>query len=99
LTNAVLMPFVLAYNRPAIEPAMAALAAALPVEGDGFAAEHRWIHDLRRRIDIPETVTGLGLDRSEFEWIADLAAGDICAGMNPMPVDFRSLRAILDAAA
>jgi alcohol dehydrogenase class IV len=99
LTNAVLMPFVLAYNRPAIEPAMAALAAALPVEGDGFAAVHRWILDLRRRIDIPETVTGLGLDRSEFERIADLAAGDICAGMNPMPVDARSLRAILDAAA
>jgi alcohol dehydrogenase class IV len=99
LTNAVLMPFVLAYNRPVIEPAMATLAAALPVEGDGFAAVHRWILDLRRKIDIPETVTGLGLERSEFAQIADLAAGDICAGMNPRPVDSRSLRAILDAAA
>jgi alcohol dehydrogenase class IV len=99
LTNAVLMPFVLAYNRPAIEPALAELAASLHLQGDPFAALHRWILDLRRKIDIPETVTGLGLARSEFPRIADLAALDICAGMNPVPVDAAALRSILDAAA
>ncbi|MGH6939440.1 iron-containing alcohol dehydrogenase [Hypericibacter sp.] len=99
LTNAVLMPFVLAYNRPAIEPAMAELAAALRVEGDPFVAVEGWILDLRRRIEIPATVTALGLARAEFGRIADLAATDICAGMNPVPVDAGSLRSILDAAA
>jgi alcohol dehydrogenase class IV len=99
LTNAVLMPFVLAYNRPAIEPAMAELAAALRIPGDAFPAVHRWILDLRRRIDIPETVTRLGVARAEFERVADLAASDICAGMNPVPVDAGSLRSILEAAA
>jgi alcohol dehydrogenase class IV len=44
-------------------------------------------------------VTGLGLTRSEFPRIADLAALDICAGMNPVPVDAAALRSILDAAA
>jgi alcohol dehydrogenase class IV len=99
LTNAVLMPFVLAHNRPAIEPAMAELAAALQLQGDAFPAVHRWILELRRKIDIPETVTRLGLARAEFERVADLAAADICAGTNPVPVDTGSLRSILDAAA
>lgn len=99
LTNAVLMPFVLAYNRPAIEPAMAELAAALRLEGDPFVAVQGWILDLRRKIEIPATVTALGLARAEFGRIADLAATDICAGMNPVPVDAGSLRSILDTAA
>ena len=55
--------------------------------------------DLRRKLDIPATVTALGLARAEFGRIADLAATDICAGMNPVPVDTGSLRSILDAAA
>ncbi len=99
LTNAVLMPFVLAYNRPAIEPAMAELATALRLEGDPFVAVQGWILDLRRRVDIPATVTALGLARAEFGRVADLAATDICAGMNPVPVDAGSLRSILEAAA
>jgi alcohol dehydrogenase class IV len=60
---------------------------------------HRWILELRRQIGIPETVTRLGLARVEFDRVADLAASDICAGMNPVPVDAGSLRSILDAAA
>lgn len=99
LTNAVLMPFVLAYNRSAIEPAMAALAEALRLQGEAFPAVHRWILDLRRRLGIPETVTGLGLAPAEFDRVAGLAAADICAGMNPVPVDAGALRSILDAAA
>ncbi|QEX20391.1 alcohol dehydrogenase [Hypericibacter adhaerens] len=99
LTNAVLMPFVLAYNRPAIEPAMMSLAEILRLEGEAFPAVHRWILDLRRRIGIPETVAGLGLAPSEFDRVARLAAADICADMNPVPVDAASLKSILEAAA
>jgi len=99
LTNAVLMPFVLAHNRPAIEPAMAALATTLRLQGEAFPAMQRWILALRREVGIPETVTRLGLARAEFDRVAELAASDICAGTNPVPVDAGSLRSILDAAA
>jgi alcohol dehydrogenase class IV len=54
---------------------------------------------LRREVGIPETVTRLGLARAEFDRVAELAASDICAGTNPVPVDAGSLRSILDAAA
>jgi alcohol dehydrogenase class IV len=99
LTNAVLMPFVLSHNRRAIAPAMASLADALHLEGEPFPAVRQWILDLRRRLAIPETVTALGLAQGEFATVAALAAVDICAGMNPVPVDAAALHAILEAAA
>lgn len=98
LTNAVLMPYVLAHNRAAIEAAMGRLAAALNLAGDPFTAVQQWILDLRRQLAIPETVTALGLGRSDFPAVAALAAADICAGMNPVPVDAAALERILEAA-
>ena len=98
LTNAVLMPFVLAHNRPAIEAAMGRLAATLNLPGDPFSAVQQWILDLRRRVAIPETITALGLGRSDFAKVAALAARDICAGMNPVPVDAVALERILETA-
>jgi alcohol dehydrogenase class IV len=98
LTNAVLMPFVLAYNRPAIGEATAEIAAALSLPGEPFAAVHRWILDLRRQVGIPATVVELGLRPGEFDAVTRLAAADLCASTNPVPVDAASLRAILEAA-
>jgi alcohol dehydrogenase class IV len=98
LTNAVLMPFVLAHIRPAIEAAMGRLAATLNLPGDPFSAVQQWILDLRRRAAIPETITALGLGRGDFPAVAALAARDICAGMNPVPVDAVALERILETA-
>ncbi|HEX4569737.1 MAG TPA: iron-containing alcohol dehydrogenase [Dongiaceae bacterium] len=98
LTNAVLMPFVLAHNRPAIEAAMGRLAATLNLPGDPFTAVQQWILDLRRRVAIPETITALGLGRGDFPAVAALAARDICAGTNPVPVDAVALERILETA-
>lgn len=99
LTNAVLMPFVLAYNRPAIADSMASLAAALGLAGRPFLAVQQWVLALRRRVGIPETLSGLGLTRAEFPAVAALAARDICAATNPVPLDASSLQQILESAA
>jgi alcohol dehydrogenase class IV len=99
LTNAVLMPFVLAHNRAAIGDKMALVAAALKLDGDPFTAVHRWILDLRREVGVPPTVTALGLARADFARVAALAETDICATTNPVPITAAGFRAILDAAA
>jgi alcohol dehydrogenase class IV len=99
LTNAVLMPYVLTFNRSAIEPAMALIAASLQLSGESFSSVRAWIIDLRRRIGIPETLASLGVTRDDFPAIAELAARDICAGMNPVPVDASALEGILQSAA
>jgi alcohol dehydrogenase class IV len=99
LTNAVLMPFVLAHNRPVIDAAMGRLAAALGLAGEPFAAVEDWILALRRQLAIPRTVTDLGLSRDDFAAVAALAAADICAPTNPIPVDAAALARILESAA
>jgi alcohol dehydrogenase class IV len=99
MTNAILMPYVLAFNRPAIEPALALVAAALKLPGEPFAAVHGWVVALRRRIGIPATLAGLNLGEGDFPAIAALAAFDGCASTNPVPVDTASLSSILRAAA
>ena len=77
---------------------MGRLAATLNLPGDPFSAVQQWILDLRRRVAIPETITALGLGRGDFAKVAALAARDICAGMNPVPVDAVALERILETA-
>jgi alcohol dehydrogenase class IV len=99
LTNAVVMPYVLAFNRPAIEPQLAQIAAALKLDGDPFAAVHGWIIELRRQVGIPHNLTGLNLGPGDFPAIARLAAIDGCAATNPVALDEASCLSILKAAA
>lgn len=99
LTNAVVMPYVLAFNRPAIEPQLAAIAAALNLKGDPFDSVQGWILELRRQTGIPHSLTGLNLGPGDFPAIAKLAAIDGCAATNPVPLDETSLLSILKAAA
>jgi alcohol dehydrogenase class IV len=99
LTNAVVMPYVLAFNRPAIEPQLAQIAAALKLRGDPFEAVHGWIVELRRQVGIPHNLTGLNLGPGDFPAIARLAAIDGCAATNPVALDEASCLSILKAAA
>ena len=99
LTNAVLMPFVLDHNRPAIEEAMTALARFLDLPAPGFAATRGWIVTLRDAVGIPPGLAARGVGVDRFPAIAGLAVGDICAGTNPVPLDEAALLAILRAAA
>lgn len=83
MTNAVLMPYVLQANRAAIEPTIERLAAYTNVGGgfDGFV-EH--IVELRDSLDVPNTLTGLGVDPEAVSTIAAAAVEDPSAGGNPI---------------
>jgi alcohol dehydrogenase class IV len=98
LTNAVFMPYVLAFNRPAIETRIAAVARylALPApDFDGFLA---WILSLREALGIPHTLAGLGVDDRDVDRIAAEAEHDPSTPGNPVPVTAKELRQIfLDA--
>ncbi len=61
LTNGVVMPYVLAWNRSALEEKMARLAAYLGLPQPSFDAVMKWILDLRRQIGIPATLADLGM--------------------------------------
>ena len=86
LTNAVVMPYVLVFNRRAIEPKIERLAAWLGIEG-GFAGFLAWILALRAELDIPHTLQALGVPTERFDELATMAVADPTAGGNPEPLD------------
>jgi alcohol dehydrogenase class IV len=98
LTNAVVMPYVLAYNRPAIEERAARLARYLDLPDPGFESLYGWVLDLRRRLAIPDTLADLGVRPEHVERMAAMAADDPTAGGNPRPVGVAELRDLYRAA-
>src|SRR5687768_2805497 len=53
LTNAVLMPYLLAFNRPAVEERLARLAGYIGLADASFDGFLAWIVELRQRLGIP----------------------------------------------
>ncbi|HEY7753168.1 MAG TPA: iron-containing alcohol dehydrogenase [Steroidobacteraceae bacterium] len=94
LTNAVVMPYVLAWNRRAIEPKMERLAAWLGLKGKGYAGVYDWIIELRATIGIPKTLAALGVQEKHAAEFAPQALADPSTGGNPLPMtaaDFEKL--------
>jgi alcohol dehydrogenase class IV len=86
MTNGVFMPYVLAFNRPAVEEKIARLAAWLGIDGgfDGFQAA---LLELRQRTGVPHALRDLGVDESRFDAMAAMAVEDPSTGGNPVPFD------------
>jgi alcohol dehydrogenase class IV len=87
LTNAVVMPYVLAFNRPAIEDKMGRLAAWLDLPDASYQGVLDWVLGLRRDLKIPHTLAELGVGTDRLEELATAAAQDPTAGTNPIPLD------------
>ncbi len=97
LTNAVFMPYVLAFNRKAIEVRIARLSAYLGLGGT-FDSFQGFVLRLRDEIGIPHTLKGLKVGDEKAKLIAEMAIVDPTAGGNPVPLDAAGARRIFDAA-
>ena len=86
LTNAVVMPYVLARNRAAIAEKMARTARYLALEGGSFEAMLAWVVALRRELKIPHTLAELGVEEKRIPELARMAAEDPNNGGNPPPL-------------
>jgi len=87
LTNAVLLPYVIRYNRPAIESHLAVIARSLNLAGEPFTAVFDWVLEFRRRLNIPHTLAELGVPATQADLIGQEASLDPSAGGNPQPAD------------
>ena len=97
LTNAVVMPYVLVFNRGQIEPKIERLAAWLGIEG-GFEGFLDWLLTLRAELGVPHTLRELGVPADRFDELAAMAVADPTAGGNPRPLDLAAARALFDQA-
>jgi alcohol dehydrogenase class IV len=95
-TNAVVMPMVLDFNRPAIEDKIKAAAAYLGFDG-GFAGFHDQIMELRTLLSIPENLSAMGVQFADLDMLTEMALEDPSCGGNPVEMTAANTRALFDA--
>jgi alcohol dehydrogenase class IV len=87
LTNAVILPYVLVHNRPAILEQAALVARVLDLPKPGFDGLLDWVLAFRRELGIPHTLAEIGVPLDDAATIGKEAAVDPSAGSNPIPID------------
>jgi alcohol dehydrogenase class IV len=94
LTNAVVMPYVLAHNRSVVDERLAALARYLDLPGHSATSVIDWTLALRKKIGIPETLKEIGVDTDMIPEGAPMAERDPSTGGNPIPLKARDYDAL-----
>ena len=97
MTNAVFMPYVLVFNRKAIEEKISRLAAYLGLT-PSFDAFLTWVLALRKELDVPHTLKDFGVGKENFALMSKMAPNDPTAGGNPVPLSESDALHLFEAA-
>ncbi|MBM3569413.1 MAG: iron-containing alcohol dehydrogenase [Alphaproteobacteria bacterium] len=98
LLNGVLMPYVLDFNRDAIERKMRRLARHLALRRQSTDGVIAWLLELRRAVGIPHTLPAIGIGAERMEEVIAQAVPDPSTPSNPKPIDAAGFRRIFRAA-
>jgi alcohol dehydrogenase class IV len=98
LTNAVVLPYVMTFNRGAIEDKADVIARVLDLPARGFEGFLARVLDLRRELGIPHSLAEIGVSADKAEVIGREAAVDPTAGGNPIALNPAILERIFRAA-
>ena len=94
-TNAVVMPAVVAFNRPAIEDSIRRLASYLDIP-HGFNGFMDFLVELNQSMNIPKTLTQLGVIDPDLDTLTAAALADPSAGGNPVKMTVENTRQLLE---
>ena len=95
-TNAVVMLPVLRANRPAIETRISAAADYLGIDG-GFDGFYDFVAALITQLDIPPTLTALGVTDPDIDAVVRAALTDPSAGGNPVEMTYDNTKSLLQS--
>ena len=93
-TNALCMPAVLQFNRPAIETRFDQAAAYLGIEG-GFEGFCDFVDALNASMGIPRTLAAMGIESPDIGRIVEGAMKDPSTGGNPVEMTPENTRKLL----
>lgn len=93
MTNAVVMPAVLRFNRAAIEEKIERAAAYLGIEG-GFDGFYNFVLELRKELGVPENLTAMGINQDRVDELTAEAIKDPSCGGNPVPMTLENTKAL-----
>ncbi|SDX62245.1 iron-containing alcohol dehydrogenase [Litoreibacter albidus] len=93
-TNAVCMPPVLQFNKPAITKVISQAANYLDIDG-GFDGFCDYVDELNASLGIPKTLAGLGVENPDIDRIVAGALSDPSTGGNPVKMTKENTTALL----
>jgi alcohol dehydrogenase len=93
MTNAVVMPAVLRFNRSAIEDRIERAAAYLGIAG-GFDGFYDYVLQLRSDLGVPETLTAMGIAPDRIDELSAMAIEDPSAGGNPVTLTLENTKTL-----
>lgn len=96
MTNAVVLPSVIAMNRPAIENRVDDITRNLGI-ANGFDGFSQFIMTLRESLGVPERLRELGVGTDRIEEMTRMALEDPSAGGNPVKMTAENTRALFEA--
>ena len=97
-TNGIVMPYVLQFNRPAIEERMQRLARLLDLQPANFDGVLQWVLALRQQIGIPNTLADVGVKEADLDLLVPMAVDDPSTGGNPRPAGAAEMRTMFEKA-
>ena len=98
LTNAIILPYVMTYNRHAIAEKAQVISRVLDLPERGFDGFFAWVLQMRRELGIPHSLAEIGVTSENAAVIGSEASVDPSAGGNPIPVTAAQLEHIFRAA-
>lgn len=95
MTNAVLLPYALDFNRKAIEDRIVWAADYLGIEGkfDGF---RDFVSLMCAGLSVPRRLRDLGVKTEDIQMLAEMAIEDPSCGGNPIPPSVESITDLLE---
>ncbi|MGV0878665.1 iron-containing alcohol dehydrogenase [Martelella sp. FLE1502] len=94
MTNAVVMPPVLRFNREKIEDRLKLAADYLQISG-GYEGFYNFILEFRSALDVPDTLTAMGIKPDRIDELAAMAMEDPSTGGNPVEMTLANTKALL----
>lgn len=92
VANAVLLPYVMAFNAPYTGEKFREIARAMGVKGVDEMSEEEYrkaaidaVKQLSVDVGIPQTLKEIGVKEEDLDALADAAMADVCTGGNPRP--------------
>ena len=94
LTNAVLLPYVMQFNRPAIEGRMDLVCRVLGLKDVSYGAVLEWVMQFRADLGIPDTLAHMDVPEDRAGDVGRLAESDPSTGGNPRPMNAADMEAV-----
>lgn len=92
VANAVLLPYVMAFNAPYTGEKFREIARAMGVKGVDEMSEEEYrkaaidaVKQLSKDVGIPQTLKEIGVKEEDLDALSDAAMADVCTGGNPRP--------------